>query len=480
MALLDGGERVATVTAITDVELLMLHRDEFNEMLLLAMPTIAPKLLAGRGPAHPRTRGAPGPRDAVRRVTRLLALRRGGAPADPDRVALRHARARRGRGCAAVRALRGRARHAGSRDPAVFAALSLGAHADFGGPLPRRALRYAYAGLAALTMMPIGAALAGHDIALVVVTGLIVFVTMFLGTLGGPFFTPARFPVVLSLLFATTAGKWGSTLPERMLGWGAGTVAITIAAVVLWPLRPRTPATAVVADVCRAMAGANRPTSCSRRRVGSAPRQSAARTFAWAPFAADERIAAELVHVSEHMVAWRWVMRRPVEPAPRTRRSLVVMARTLTACAAALDGGTSGRAPRTAARARDRRSRSTQLGHMSPGRAADPIDFARGPLPTRRPPVTPTRSPTSSTTPGRRDHRRPCRARARRPSARVTTAQWNFRSLWFRNARARRSPSWSRSRSCSPARAKATGSGRARCLFRPARRSRNARERRAP
>src|SRR6187549_1579594 len=46
MALLDGGERVATVAAITDVELLMLHRDEFNEMLLLAMPTIAPKLLA--------------------------------------------------------------------------------------------------------------------------------------------------------------------------------------------------------------------------------------------------------------------------------------------------------------------------------------------------------------------------------------------------------------------------------------------------
>jgi len=46
MALLDGGERVASVTAITDVELLMLHRDEFNEMLLLAMPTIAPKLLA--------------------------------------------------------------------------------------------------------------------------------------------------------------------------------------------------------------------------------------------------------------------------------------------------------------------------------------------------------------------------------------------------------------------------------------------------
>jgi len=46
MALLDGGDRVATVTAITELELLVLHRDEFNEMLSLAMPTLAPKLLA--------------------------------------------------------------------------------------------------------------------------------------------------------------------------------------------------------------------------------------------------------------------------------------------------------------------------------------------------------------------------------------------------------------------------------------------------
>lgn len=46
MALLDGGERVATVTAATELELLVLHRDEFNEMLSFAMPTLAPKLLA--------------------------------------------------------------------------------------------------------------------------------------------------------------------------------------------------------------------------------------------------------------------------------------------------------------------------------------------------------------------------------------------------------------------------------------------------
>jgi trk system potassium uptake protein TrkA len=46
MALIDGGERVATVTASTPMRLLVLGRHDFNEMLELAMPQIAPKLLA--------------------------------------------------------------------------------------------------------------------------------------------------------------------------------------------------------------------------------------------------------------------------------------------------------------------------------------------------------------------------------------------------------------------------------------------------
>jgi CRP-like cAMP-binding protein len=45
MALLDGGERTATVTAATALVLLVLHRDAFNEALALAMPALAPKLL---------------------------------------------------------------------------------------------------------------------------------------------------------------------------------------------------------------------------------------------------------------------------------------------------------------------------------------------------------------------------------------------------------------------------------------------------
>ena len=46
MALIDGGDRVATVTATTPMKLLVLGRHDFNEMLELAMPQVAPKLLS--------------------------------------------------------------------------------------------------------------------------------------------------------------------------------------------------------------------------------------------------------------------------------------------------------------------------------------------------------------------------------------------------------------------------------------------------
>jgi CRP/FNR family cyclic AMP-dependent transcriptional regulator len=46
MALIDGGERVATVAALTAMQLLVLGRHDFNEMLEVAMPEVAPKLLA--------------------------------------------------------------------------------------------------------------------------------------------------------------------------------------------------------------------------------------------------------------------------------------------------------------------------------------------------------------------------------------------------------------------------------------------------
>jgi trk system potassium uptake protein TrkA len=49
MALIDGGERVATVTATAPMKVLVLDRHDFNEMLAIAMPEVTPKLLAVMG-----------------------------------------------------------------------------------------------------------------------------------------------------------------------------------------------------------------------------------------------------------------------------------------------------------------------------------------------------------------------------------------------------------------------------------------------
>ena len=49
MALIDGGERTATVTAASPMSLLVLSRNDFNTMLSSAMPHIAPKLMEVMG-----------------------------------------------------------------------------------------------------------------------------------------------------------------------------------------------------------------------------------------------------------------------------------------------------------------------------------------------------------------------------------------------------------------------------------------------
>jgi CRP-like cAMP-binding protein len=49
MALIDGGERTASVTATSPMKLLVLNRNDFNTMLSSAMPHIAPKLMEVMG-----------------------------------------------------------------------------------------------------------------------------------------------------------------------------------------------------------------------------------------------------------------------------------------------------------------------------------------------------------------------------------------------------------------------------------------------
>jgi hypothetical protein len=158
--------------------------------------------------------------------------------------------------------------------PAVFAVSTLGAQADFVGPLPRRALRYALAGIASLAMLPLGALLSGSDVAIVLMTGVVVFTTLYLATLGGPFFS-ARFPVLMAYLLAATTSGDASVLTDRMLGWALGAAAIAIGAVVLWPARPNHPCPSSSLRCAAPLRTDRRPTRCSRSGAASAPPRSA-------------------------------------------------------------------------------------------------------------------------------------------------------------------------------------------------------------
>ena len=62
MALIDGGDRSATVQAKTPMSLLVLSRHDFNEMLSNVMPHVAPKLMQCMGSASASCRSAPATR----------------------------------------------------------------------------------------------------------------------------------------------------------------------------------------------------------------------------------------------------------------------------------------------------------------------------------------------------------------------------------------------------------------------------------
>jgi len=225
---------------------------------------------------------------------------------------------------------------------AVFAVLTLGSMADFAGPLPRRALRYALSGLASLAMLPLGALVSDSDVAVVALTGVVVFITLYLATLGGPFFA-ARFPVVLALLLAATTPADGSVVGERVLGWALGTAAISIAAVVLWPVPPGSSVSTLVAQACRALASGSDsdPLLALARRLRTTAVGSQLHPGA---VAADERVTAELVHAMERLIAIR-VTRDHVEPAPEDAALQHVTLTTLEQCADALEANEISAAP---------------------------------------------------------------------------------------------------------------------------------------
>ncbi len=120
----------------------------------------------------------------------------------------------------------------------LFAAFSLLAFADFGGPPRSRALAY-------LSLTAIGAALVAVGTTVQSVTALAValmvvvaFAVRLLGSFGG-FWYASVSPAILSYVLATTTPGGTEDLGIRLAGWCLGGLAATVAALVLWPRQAR-------------------------------------------------------------------------------------------------------------------------------------------------------------------------------------------------------------------------------------------------
>ncbi|MBM3661186.1 MAG: hypothetical protein FJW95_17015, partial [Actinobacteria bacterium] len=172
------------------------------------------------------------------------------AAADPDHVTLRHATRTLVVGLAVFVVLGWVLDRPDAAPAGLFSVFCLGAQADFVGTPRRRAQRYLLVGTVSVLMIPLGAGLEDWPVAVVALTGAVVFTTMFLAALGGPFYA-ARFPIVVALLLSVTTESSADLVAARTVGWLCGTLAITVAALVLWPARAPSAVPELTADVCR-------------------------------------------------------------------------------------------------------------------------------------------------------------------------------------------------------------------------------------
>ena len=227
--------------------------------------------------------------------------------------------------------------------PAFFAVFTLGAMADFGGTRTRRALRYVLTGGVGLAMLALSTALVGDDALVVATTGVVAFAVLFLGTLGGPFYS-ARFPIVIAFLYGATTTASGDAVAQRLVGWTVGTLAITLASLVLWPAHDLSEVPSLVADVLRRAARVlTRPDIApARDRLVEASHRvriaaNAEHLHAGA-VAGDERLRAELVHATERLAAVCATV-LPSQLTPIDRALVATTADALTTCADALATG---------------------------------------------------------------------------------------------------------------------------------------------
>ena len=172
------------------------------------------------------------------------------SPADPHGVYLRRAARVTLIGFPLFALFQGPLHMSAAAAPALFAVLSLGSYSDFRGHPARRALRYMATGVAGLVMLELGTFCANHLALALAATAATAFVTIFLGSLGGPFYL-ARFPVIVAFLFSVTSPQSSTSELQRPLGWITGVMCIAVGALVLWPIPIDHPVRSLVAASCR-------------------------------------------------------------------------------------------------------------------------------------------------------------------------------------------------------------------------------------
>ena len=122
--------------------------------------------------------------------------------------------------------------------PAAFAAFSVLAFADFGGPAFDRFVANIVLGVIGTLLYTVGALIGWHPVAAVLSTFVVAFAISFGAVLRG-YFATATTAVLLPWVLAATTHPDVAVLPEKSAGWAAGALVAALAALVLWPTHAR-------------------------------------------------------------------------------------------------------------------------------------------------------------------------------------------------------------------------------------------------
>jgi uncharacterized membrane protein YccC len=136
---------------------------------------------------------------------------------------------------------------------AVFGVIAMFAFADFGGPLRRRAVGYAGLTAVGAALIPLGTLLSGRPFSGAAGMAAVAFVITFAAAAGG-YVAAGGAAATLSFVLSVAVPAGADEIPSRLLGWGIAGVAVTVAAVTLWPARVRSRLRRLAAELAAAVA----------------------------------------------------------------------------------------------------------------------------------------------------------------------------------------------------------------------------------